>query len=184
MIKKAAHTNTLMIRKANLSDLDKIEDTYEEHFSYEKEHGAVTVFRKGVYPTRQDAEKAINAGTMYVYEENREIAGSIIVDGKQPEEYQKIAWGCSAVQNEITVIHLLMVRPSRKGRGIAASLVQYAAALAQERSCKAIRLDTGGQNLPAVSLYKKLGFQVAAAAPMKVGGAIEHSGHLFLEKVL
>lgn len=174
----------IIIRKANMSDLDGIEDTYEEHFAYEKEHGAVTVFKKGVYPTRRDAEKAIKGGSLYVYEESREIVGSIIVDGKQPEEYQKIAWTCSAAPNEVTVIHLLMVRPSRKKHGVATSLVQYAATLAKERSCKTIRLDTGSQNLSAVSLYKKLGFQVIEAASMKVGGAIEHSGHLFLEKVM
>ncbi len=111
-----------MIRKATFNDIDLIEDTYNEHFKYEIKHGAFTVFKKGIYPTRKDAEKAIDVGTLYVYEENS--------------------------------------------------------------SCKALRLDTGSQNIPALSLYKKLGFQVVATASMNVGSAIEHSGHLFLEKLL
>ena len=82
------------------------------------------------------------------------------------------------------VIHLLIVRPSMAEKGIATSLVKYAMELAGNNSCKALRLDTGSQNIPAVSLYKKLGFQIVATASMKVGNAIEHSGHLFLEKVL
>ena len=55
-----------MIRKANFDDIELIEDTYNEHFKHEKEHGAFTIFKKGVYPTPKDAKKAINLGTLYV----------------------------------------------------------------------------------------------------------------------
>lgn len=48
-----------MIRQASFNDIVLIEDTYNEHFNHEIEHGAFTVFKKGVYPTRKDAEKAI-----------------------------------------------------------------------------------------------------------------------------
>ena len=75
-----------MIRKATFDDIELIEDTYNEHFKHEKKHGAFTVFKKGIYPTRKDAEKAINVGTLYVYEENNGIAGSMIVDKVQPAE--------------------------------------------------------------------------------------------------
>ncbi len=171
-----------MIRKAAFDDVELIEDTYNEHFRYEMEHGAFTVFKKGIYPTVKDAEKAISDGTLYVYEENSNIAGSIIADGVQPEEYKGVAWGKNLESDEVMVIHLLMVRPSMAGKGVASSLVKYAVELAKNSSCKALRLDTGKQNIPAVSLYKKLGFRIAAAASMKVGNAIEHSEHLFLEK--
>ena len=173
-----------MIRKATFDDIGLIEDTYNEHFKYEIEHGAFTVFKKGIYPTRKDAEKAVNIGTLYVYEENNNIAGSIIVDKIPPKEYTEIVWKHNFRNDEVMVIHLLMVRPSMAGKGIATSLVKYAMELAGNNSCKALRLDTGSQNIPAVSLYKKLGFQIVATASMKVGNAIEHSGHLFLEKVL
>ena len=173
-----------MIRKATFDDIELIEDTYNEHFKHEMKHGAFTVFKKGIYPTRKDAEKAINVGTLYVYEENNGIAGSMIVDKVQPAEYTKIIWEQTFANDEVMVIHLLMVRPSKAGQGIATSLVRYAMELAGNSSCKALRLDTGSQNVPALSLYKKLGFQVVATASMNVGSAIEHSGHLFLEKLL
>ena len=51
-----------MIRKAILKDVNSIEDTYNEHFQYELNHTAFTVFKKGVYPTKDDAERAIYAG--------------------------------------------------------------------------------------------------------------------------
>lgn len=173
-----------MIRKATFDDIGLIEETYHEHFIHEIEHGAFTVFKKGIYPTRKDAEKAIRDETLYVYEENNSIAGSIIVDGVQPEEYKGFVWGKTLSNDEVMVIHLLMVRPSAAGKGIASSLVKYAMELAKNNSCKALRLDTGEQNIPAVSLYKKLGFQVVAVASMKVGSRIENSRHLFLEKEL
>lgn len=173
-----------MIRRAVFNDVEFIEDTYNEHFQYEKEQKAFTIFKKGVYPTETDAKKAIRTGTLYVYEENGSIAGSIIVDNIQPEEYAKIAWEQVLTDEEVMVIHLLLVRPSMAGKGIASALVGFAEELAKKRSCKVLGLDTGSQNIPAVSLYKKLGFRIAATASMKVGNLIEHSGHLFLEKVL
>lgn len=173
-----------MIRKAVFNDIGLIEDTYNEHFKYEMEHRAFTVFQKGIYPTVKDAEKAVNRGTLYVYEENNNIAGSIIADKIPPKEYREIVWKQNCRDDEVMVIHLLIVRPGMAGKGIATALIKYAVELARNNSCKALRLDTGSQNIPAVSLYKKLGFQIAAAGSMKVGNVIEHSGHLFLEKVL
>ena len=76
------------------------------------------------------------------------------------------------------------VRPSAAKRGIASALMRFAEELARDHSCEALRLDTGAQNIPAVSLYKKLGYCVVASADMKVGGAVAHPGHLFLEKLL
>lgn len=173
-----------MIRNAALRDLAQIEDTYNEHFRYEEEHGAFTRFKKGVYPTKKDAEKAIKAGAMYVYEENQTIDGSVIIDKVQPEEYDRIPWSGVFSRDEVMVIHLLMVRPSRKGNGIATALLRYAMEFAKSHSCKAIRLDTGRQNIPAVSLYQKSGFRIAAVSPMKVGGAVPHKEHLFMEKMI
>ncbi len=173
-----------MIRRATDRDLDAVERAYDEHFRHEEIHGAFTVFKKGVYPTRRDAQSALDSGTLYVYEEDGDLLGSIIVDAVQPEEYRDITWGEPLCEDEVMVIHLLMVRPCAAGRGIGSALVRYAVELARARPCRALRLDTGSQNVPAVSLYKKSGFRIVAAAPMKVGGALAHREHLFLERPL
>ncbi len=173
-----------MIRQASESDLDFIEEGYQEHFLYEKEHGAYTVFKEGIYPTRKDAEEALKQGSLFVCEENGAICGSIIIDRKQPDEYRKIDWPGRAADDKVIVIHLLMVRPCMAGKGIGSSLVSYALETAGLRSCEAVRLDTGAQNTPAASLYRKMGFRLAGNASMKVGGEISHNGHLFFEKIL
>lgn len=173
-----------MIRKASVADLDSIEESYHEHFLYERSHGAYTVFREGIYPTRADAEKSLLNETLYVYEEDGVVAGSMILDGQQPEEYRKIAWASQVPDENVKVIHLLMIRPRAKGKGIGLALIDYAVETAKQHSCTVIRLDTGEQNIPAVSLYKKAGFQLAERASMKVGNVIPHKGHLFFEKII
>lgn len=173
-----------MLRQAVAADLDHIEKGYQEHFLHEREHGAFTVFREGVYPTCEDAKRALLAGTLFVCEEAGTLAGSIIVDTWQPDEYGKIDWPSRAAAEKVMVIHLVIVRPGMAGKGIGSSLVNYALEIAKQRLCEAVRLDTGPQNIPAVSLYRKLGFELAGNTSMKVGGLIAHDGHLFFEKRL
>jgi len=173
-----------MIRQAVEADLESIEESYREHFLHEKTYGAYTVFREGVYPTRKDAENALRNNTLYVCEGNGVVLGSMILDGHQPDEYRKIQWQSQAEDEKVNVIHLLMVRPCAAGKGVGSALVNYAAEVSKQRGCTVIRLDTGEQNIPAVSLYEKSGFKLAEKAPMKVGGAISHKRHLFLEKIL
>lgn len=173
-----------MIRQAVTEDIDSIEKMYHEHFVYEREYGAYTVFQEGVYPTRKTAENALRDRSLYVYMENDIVLGSLILNSYQPEEYKKIEWKGRAADENVYVIQLLMVRPCVTGNGIGSALINYAVSVAKKHSCTAVRLDTGEQNIPAVTLYKKLGFQLAAASSMKVGGSIFHKRHLFFEKIL
>lgn len=175
-----------MIRRATVQDLDAIEDAYNEHFAFEAAHPdrAFTVFRKGVYPTRRDAEKALADGGLTVYEEAGRILASVITGGQQPPEYAHVAWQRAFPAEAVRVIHLLMVRPSAAGRGIGATLMRHIEAQARAEGIGALRLDTGSQNAPAVHLYEKCGFKIVARAAMQVGGVVPHDGHLFLEKCL
>ena len=173
-----------MIEKATMADLDAIESAYREHFAYEREHGAYTAFREGVYPTRHTAETAIQKGTLYLYREAEALGGSMIFDREQPDRYASLCWKVDAPSDKVCVLHLLMVRPSRAGRGIASALIRYAIECAERRGDRAIRLDTGRQNLPAVALYTKWGFRPIGTATMDIGGLIPHEGHLFFEKAL
>lgn len=46
-----------MIRQATFNDLELIEDTYNEHFSHEIEHGAFTVFKKVYFQLKRTQKK-------------------------------------------------------------------------------------------------------------------------------
>ena len=173
-----------MIRIAKPTDIDEVEKCYTELLLYEKENGAYTVWQLGVYPTRQTAESTLENNSLYVMEQSGELCASMILNQTIPEEYNKIEWKSQALPSEILVLHLLCVRPSKAGQGIGREMVSYAAEECKRRKCKALRLDTGKQNIPAVSLYKKLGFELAGTAPMSIGGKIAHNDHLFFEKII
>lgn len=177
-----------MIRKATIEDLNAIEEGYLEHFAHEQNHKAYTIFKKGVYPTKNDAKNALKQNALYVYEDNGEILASMIFNSVQPEEYKKISWSSEQSNpvspDQLRVIHLLMVRPSASGKGIGAAMVKEALNIAKKEKCHVVRLDTGSQNIPASSLYQKMGFQLVAVQSMKVGGMIAHKKHLFFEYIL
>lgn len=175
-----------MIRQATTADLAAIEDAYNEHFDFEIAHPeqAFTVFKKGVYPTRKDAEKALSEGGLTVCEEDGALLASLITSHCQPPEYANVPWQRTLTDDEVLVLHLLMVRPSAAGRGIGTAMLTYIEEEARKAGMQALRLDTGSQNTRAVHLYEKNGYKIVATASMKVGGVVPHDGHLFLEKLL
>lgn len=173
-----------MIRKALLQDIDQVAEGYTELLLYEQEHGAYTAWKLGVYPTKETAEKGFKAGSLYVMERDGEICASVIVNQIQPEEYGNINWKYQAQPDEVMVIHLLCVRPSKAGSGVGRAMVQFVVDEARKLNCRAVRLDTGLQNKPAVGLYKKLGFELAGTTSMAIGGVIAHKEHLFFEKAV
>lgn len=171
-----------MIRKAMSQDINQVEKSYMELLLHEQEHGAYTAWKLGVYPTRETAEKGVTDGTLYVMEQNGEICASMIVNKVQPEEYGNIKWRYRVQPDEVLVLHLLCVRPSKAGCGIGKDMVQFAIEEGKRLSCSTIRLDTGAQNKPAAALYRKLGFELAGTTAMSIGGLIAHNNHLFFEK--
>lgn len=174
----------IMIRKATASDLDAVAQGYTEQISHDLENGRFTIWELGVYPTRCTAEKSLAEGSLFVAEVDGEIAASMIANQVQPEEYGAVSWSCDAPQQEVLVVHLLCVRPSRARSGMGSAMVRFAAEQARQMGCRTVRLDTGAQNIPAFTLYQKLGFRLAGTASMNVGGVIAHRDHLFLEMLL
>ena len=53
----------------------------------------------------------------------------------------------------------LFVREEAQGRGLGRALVEATIERARERGCRRIQLDTGEENVPAISLYESLGFR-------------------------
>ena len=107
----------MVFRKAAAADLDGVEDSYGEFFDHEETHHPWTVWKRGVYPTRQTAQQSLEAGSLYVLEEDGRILASVILNRDQPPEYAQIPWSCPAGPGEALVIHTLCVRPSLAGRG-------------------------------------------------------------------
>lgn len=174
----------IIVRKAKTEDLTQVHTIYNDIIAYEEQNIKYTAFQANVYPVRETAEKALASNSLYVCETDGKISGSIIINQLQPDEYKNVNWKHNFSESEIIVIHLLCVSPVHSGKGLGRKMIEFVVTEGKKHSCKAIRLDTGSQNIPAKSLYEKNGFTVAGMGNMSIGGLIGHSNHLFYEKII
>lgn len=171
-----------LIRRAEGRDIDAVEQSYIDLLTHEEAQGGHSGWVLGVYPTRQVAETALQAGTLYVLEEDG-LCASMILNQVEPQDYRQIPWAYAAGDEQVLVIHTLCVPPAKAGRGYAGQMVRYALAEASARGMKALRLDTYAQNIPAASLYKKMGFRYAGSAQVLFQGCIPQRQIFFEIKV-
>jgi ribosomal protein S18 acetylase RimI-like enzyme len=63
----------------------------------------------------------------------------------------------------------LFVRAEAQGLGLGRALVEATIERARARGCRRIQLDTGEENVPAISLYESLGFRSGGGEPGRYG---------------
>jgi GNAT superfamily N-acetyltransferase len=161
------------IRPAGAGDLPGVAAIYEEIFAGEAAAGhSFTNWRRGVYPTLDTARGALDQGWLYVLEEGDGLSAAAILNHVQLPEYRDIPWAFPGEGEAVFVIHTLCVRPSRSGRGLAGAFVAFAEDLARRLGCAVLRLDTYEGNLPAASLYARLGYRYAGSAHFLFQGVI------------
>ena len=154
-----------MIRKAVAADLPQAAGIYEEILDREETTGPVyTNWQRGKYPTIDTAREALDAGTLYVGEENGRLWGVVNLNAIQLPEYDAIPWSLPAEREEVGVIHTLCIRPACSGHGYARQMVAFCEAEARRQGRRVIRLDTWEHNLPANRLYPSLGYRYAGQA--------------------
>lgn len=164
------------IRRGTQADLDACAEIYGEHLDHEAAGVSYTNWKKGLYPTRATAEKALAAGTLYVCEEgDGTLSACANLNQIQPAEYEKIGWSIPAAPAEVLVIHTLVVRPGRAGQGRGRAFVAFAEALGRSKGCKVIRLDTYEGNTPARAFYPKLGYRAAGLTEFFFEGVIREN---------
>lgn len=168
-----------MIKKATKNDIDAVAECYRELLEYEEKNGSNSNWVKNLYPTRSVAEEAEGEGTLYVVEEEGKICGSVILNHFQPEGYKKMEWGIEAEGDEVLVIHTLCIPPSMAGKGYGRKIMGFALDMAKELGCRTIRLDTYTGNVPAASLYKKLGYRLVGETSFMLHGIIEEELKIF-----
>ena len=161
-----------MIRLANPSDLDAIAEIYEEILLQDERGPVYTNWQRGKYPTRDTAEAALEAGTLWVGEEDGAVYGCVNLNGEQLPEYDAIPWSVPAQPSEVGVIHTLVIRPSWSGRGKAREFVAFCEEELRRQGKKTVRLDTYEGNLPANTMYPRLGYRLAGATEFFFQGFI------------
>lgn len=161
-----------MIRKATPADVAAIAQTYTRLLTHEQQNGRNSNWRLDIYPTAQSAEQAVQAGEMYILEQDGQLVASMVLNNNQAAEYQQMPWQYAAEPEQVLVIHTLCIPPEQSGRGLATQMLNFAKEFAQNTGCHVIRLDTYAHNEPAKRLYQKHGFHIVGYADALLQGLI------------
>ena len=158
------------IRKATKADIDAVTEIYG-HIHDEEEAGRMTIgWQRGVYPVRATAETAVELGDLFVLEDGGKVLAAGRINQMQVPEYAAADWLCKAADDEVWVLHTLVVEPSANGRGYAGAFLEFYENYARERGCHVLRIDTNERNSAARAMYAKHGWREAGIVPCTFNG--------------
>lgn len=162
-----------MIRLASAADLPAISAIYDSILTREETAGPVyTNWQRGKYPTLDTARQPLEAGTLYVGEDDGFLWGVVNLNGIQLPEYAAIPWSIPAEPEQVAVIHTLCIHPAASGGGRAKQMVAFCEGEARHLGKTAMRLDTWEHNIPANHLYPTLGYRFAGSSEFFFQGFI------------
>lgn len=159
-----------MFRMATLADIDRIEEIYNEIHSREEAGLSTIGWQRGVYPTRQTAENGVAERDMFVLGDGGRIVAAARINQLQLPEYALAHWRHDAPEEQIMVLHTLVVSPNCMGQGYGTQFVAFYERYALEHACPFLRMDTNARNAAARALYKRLGYEEISIVPCTFNG--------------
>lgn len=124
---------------------------------------------KGIYPTCKEAANGIANGNLYVAKILGKKVGSIILSHEPEPAYNMVKWRVDADYSSIFVVHTFVVHPAYLKNGIGMDLMTFAVQHCINEHAKAIRLDVYENNIPAIRLYEKCGFEYVDTVDLGLG---------------
>ena len=162
----------MTIRPATAADLNGITAIYDAILDREEAGPVYTNWQRGKYPTTDTARQALEAGTLYVGQEDGFLWGVVNLNGIQLPEYDAIPGTIPAERAQVAVIHTLCIHPAASGQGRAKQMVTFCEEEARRQGKTVMRLDTWEGNLPANRMYPALDYRYAGAAEFFFQGFI------------
>lgn len=162
----------MQVRKATKKDIDQVEEIYDKIHTKE-ESGAVTIgWDRKIYPTRRTALKALEKDDLFVMEDqDGSVVAAARINQEQVPVYADARWKYEeTAEEQVMVLHTLVVDPDRSGKGYGTEFVAYYEKYATEHNCPYLRMDTNEKNTGARRLYKKLGYWEADIVPCVFNG--------------
>lgn len=157
------------IRKATKNDTDAILSIYNKtHDLIEK--GELSIgWQREIYPTIKTIEEGLKRDDLFVVEDD-EVVGTVIFNQIQVPEYYQAHWEYVAKDEEVMVMHTLVIDPDQKGKGYARNVLKFYEDYALEHNCHYLRIDTNAINKVARAMYKKHGYKEIDILPCVFNG--------------
>jgi ribosomal protein S18 acetylase RimI-like enzyme len=149
------NTVSALIEKGTPADIDELSQLYDDLHDYLESTINYPCWKKGVYPTRENAAQGIADGNLYVTRQAGKIVGSVILNREHCD-----GTDCPADTDRsyCIFIYTLVIHPAHLKEGIGSILVEFAIRHGLKEHVKSVRLDVYEKNLPAIRLYEKSGF--------------------------
>lgn len=160
----------MTIRQATAKDIDAVEKLYDAIHTAE-ENGKQTIgWIRGIYPVRKTAEMAHARDDLFVLEDGGEIRGTGILNKIQVDSYAEGHWEHIVPDEQVCVLHTLVIAPDSAGKGYGRAFIEYYEAYAHENGCTELRIDTNARNAVARAMYKKHGYTEIGIVPTVFNG--------------
>lgn len=148
-----------MIRKANINDIDAINNIYKDAKRLLKRSKSTQWQNANGYPNEIDINEDILKEELYVKEINYIIVGTITISFRGEPSYNKIYFGSWLNDESYAVVHRLAVKAEYYGLGIAKELMNFSEELTRSVGIYNIRIDTTKINIPMQRLIKSLDYK-------------------------
>lgn len=160
-----------MIRKGTAADIPQIVATYG-HIHDGEEAGRTNIgWLRGIYPTEETVRAALAADDLFVMEVDGAVVASARINKEQVPVYAQVPWRYQDVPEEqVMVLHTLVVEPACAGRGYGTAFVRFYEDYARQNGCPYLRMDTNARNSAARRLYAGLGYWEAGIEPCVFNG--------------
>ena len=160
-----------MVRKGTEKDIPQVAAIYE-HIHDGEERGTSTVgWIRNVYPTVDTARAALEAGDLFVMEQEGAVVAAARINKIQVPVYADVPWRYPDVpDDQVMVLHTLVVEPACAGKGYGTAFVGFYEDYARENGCPYLRMDTNARNQAARKLYARLSYWEAGIVPCVFNG--------------
>ncbi|MDO4536840.1 MAG: GNAT family N-acetyltransferase [Coriobacteriales bacterium] len=159
----------MRVTLATPADLDSIMELYFEAADAMEGTPHDCCWRRDGHPSPEFVGGLVATGSMLIAMEGDELIGAVGIDHDLGHDYGELAWLTCADDEQVAVLHLLVVKKAWRGRGLSRELLHVSLNEARARGMLTARLDATANNAPAIALYESEGFVIVGADSIDVG---------------
>jgi len=157
-------------RKATESDIPAIAAIYDDIHTGEEKGETSIGWIRSIYPTADTARATLGRKDLFVQEDAGAVVGAATINQQQVDVYAGAPWRYPAADEQVMVLHTLVVSPKAARKGYGSAFVRFYEDYARAHHCPFLRMDTNARNIRARALYKKLGYEEIAIVPCQFNG--------------